>query len=96
MEDLGKWKICSTFVPYCVTDERKVPTLQAYQEFIQSVEDNHSLLGSITTGDETCCFHYYPQTKKRTKTWNCARQTLQYTKNSIPQVKVMLVTFFNS
>jgi hypothetical protein len=36
VEDIGKWKICTRFVPHC--SMKRMFTLQACQEFIQSVE----------------------------------------------------------
>jgi hypothetical protein len=44
VEDLGKRKICARFVPHCVANERNAVRLQARQEFIQSVNDDCSLL----------------------------------------------------
>jgi hypothetical protein len=52
VEDLGKRKICARFVPHYLADEQKALRLQTCQEFIQSVDDDRSLLGSIVTGDE--------------------------------------------
>jgi hypothetical protein len=43
VEDVGKWKICASFVPHCLIDERNVLTLQACEECIQSVDDDRSL-----------------------------------------------------
>jgi hypothetical protein len=79
VEDLGKRKICARFVPYCLTEKQKALRLQTSQEFIQYLYDDRSLLDSIVTGDETCCFQYDSQTKG--KTWNAARQALQDTKH---------------
>jgi hypothetical protein len=44
MENLGKQKIYSRFVPHYLTDEQKALRLQACQEFIQfvRVNDGHS------------------------------------------------------
>jgi hypothetical protein len=56
VEDLGKWKICVRFVLHCLAEEQKALRLQASQEFIQSENDDHPLLGSIVMGDETWCF----------------------------------------
>jgi hypothetical protein len=53
---LRKWKIYTRFVSHRFTDEKKALKLQACQEFIHSVDDNHSLLDSAVTGDETWCF----------------------------------------
>jgi hypothetical protein len=65
VEDLGKLKICARFVLHCLTDEKKALRLQACQEFIQSVDYDLTLLDSGVKGDETYCFQYDPQTKRR-------------------------------
>jgi hypothetical protein len=97
MENLEKQKICARFVPHCLTDEQKALKLQACQEFIQFVGDDHSLFHSTGTGDETWCFQCDPQTKTQSMTWRSPSSPrhkkfrFQKSKN-----KVMLVTFFDS
>jgi hypothetical protein len=66
-------------------EEQKALILQACPEFIQSVDDNHSLLDSVVKGNETWCFPYDPKT--RNKAWNGACQALQDTKFYISKVK---------
>jgi hypothetical protein len=46
-----KTKIWTKFAPHCLTNEKKALRLQACQEFIQSVDEDHSLLDSIVMGD---------------------------------------------
>jgi hypothetical protein len=53
VEDVRKQNICARFVPHCWTDEKTALRLQAYQEFIQSVDDDRSLLDSAVTAEET-------------------------------------------
>jgi hypothetical protein len=53
VENLGKQKICTRFVPYCMTDKKKALRLEGCQEFIQFVDDDCSLTDSVRTGDET-------------------------------------------
>jgi hypothetical protein len=67
VEDLGKMKICAGFVPYSLTAEQKAFRLQACQPFIQTVDDELSLLDSVVRSDETWCFQYDPQTKTQSK-----------------------------
>jgi hypothetical protein len=43
-KNLGKWKICARFVPYCLTNEQKALRLEACQEFTQSADDDCSFL----------------------------------------------------
>jgi hypothetical protein len=77
-------------------NERKALGLQACQQFIQSVDDDFSVLGSILTASETWCFQYDPATKRQLMEWrspNCQRLKqfrFQKSKN-----RVMLVTFFD-
>jgi hypothetical protein len=69
----------------CLTDEQMSVRLQACQEFVQSMDDNRSLLDSIVMGYETWCFQYDSQTKD--KTWSATRQALQDIKILISEVK---------
>jgi hypothetical protein len=72
--------------------------LQAYQEFIQSVDDDRSLLDSNVTADETWFFQYYPRTKRERMEWRSTSSPRHPQKNRFQksQNKVMLVTFFDS
>jgi hypothetical protein len=56
LEDIGKLKICIRFFPHCLTDEQKALRLQACQEFIQFVDDDHALLDSVVMADGTWYF----------------------------------------
>jgi hypothetical protein len=69
MEDLGKRKICATFVPHSLTDKQKALRLQTSQECIQSVDVDRSLLDSVVMGNETWCFQYHHQTKTQRMEW---------------------------
>jgi hypothetical protein len=85
MEHLGKRKICARFVLYSLTNEQKALRLQACQEFIQSVDDDRSLLDSVVMGDETWCFQYDPQTKRQSMEWHSLSSPRQ--KISVSKVK---------
>jgi hypothetical protein len=77
-------------------DEQKALRLLVYQEFIQSVDDDHSLFDSHVTADKTWFFQYDPRIEKA---WSGARQAFQDTKNfdfKNQKNKVILVTFFYS
>jgi hypothetical protein len=63
VEGLGKQKICTRYIPHCLTDEQKALRLQVCQGFIQSLNDDHPLLDSVVKAEETWCFQYDPQTK---------------------------------
>jgi hypothetical protein len=77
VDDLGKWKICATFVPRCFTDAQEALIPQARQEFIRSVDDDISWLGSAVTGDETWCFQHDHQTKELSMEWRSPRPPRQ-------------------
>jgi hypothetical protein len=96
VEDFGKRKFSTLFIPHCLTDEQKALRLKACEEFIQSVHDDRSMLDSVATGDEKWCFQCDPETKD--KAWSGTHQALQDTKNfSFKSQKTeMLVTFFDS
>jgi hypothetical protein len=65
VEDSIKRKICSRFVMHCLSDEQQALTLQACREFIQSVDDEHSLLDSMVSGGKTMHIEYGSQTKRQ-------------------------------
>jgi hypothetical protein len=52
VENFEERKICARSVPLCLTDEQKALRLQTSQEFIQSGDENRSLLDSVVTDDE--------------------------------------------
>jgi hypothetical protein len=61
-----------------------------------NLDNNHSLLNSVVKGDETWCFQYDLQTKRKhgivlTRPFKTQNFLFQKSKN-----KVMLVTFFDS
>jgi hypothetical protein len=65
-------------------------------EFIQSAGDDHSLLASYVTDEETWCFQYDPQTKRQSMEWSL--QSSPSTKNFYfkSQKTEMLVTVRDS
>jgi pyoverdine/dityrosine biosynthesis protein Dit1 len=61
LEDLAKRKMYNGFVRYILSDEQTALRLQVYQEFIQSIEHDLSLLGSTATRHETWRLQYDPK-----------------------------------
>jgi len=55
LEDLGKRKICSPFVPHKLTDEQKAKRMETSGDFITMSDQDPSFLQTIVTGDETWC-----------------------------------------
>ena len=54
-DDLGKWKICSRFVPHKLTDEQKTKQMETSGDFISMCDQDPLFLENIVTGDETWC-----------------------------------------
>jgi len=97
IEDLGKRKICSKFVPHFLTDEQKLMRLESSLELMQSVDKQPKFLEAIVTGDETWCFQYDPECKRQSMEWRSKssprQQKFRFQKS---KTKVMLITFFDS
>jgi hypothetical protein len=54
--------MCATFVPHCFPDQEKADLrLQAYQKFIQSVDDDRTFLDSNVMAYETWFFQRDPR-----------------------------------
>jgi hypothetical protein len=72
-----------------LTDEQKAVRLQANQKFIQSVDDDHSELGSLVTGNETWRLGVSSMiAKQKDKTWKAARKDVEDKKKLISKVKI--------
>jgi hypothetical protein len=76
VEDIGKWKICNTFIPHCLICEENVHTasLSGIYSFVEMIIP--FFFHSNATGDETWCFQYDPQTND-----NGVRQAPEGTRN---------------
>jgi len=62
-KDLGKWKICSRFVPHKMTDEQKAKRMETTGDFITICDQDPSFLWTVVTGDETWCYQFDPESK---------------------------------
>ncbi|KFM57786.1 hypothetical protein X975_14595, partial [Stegodyphus mimosarum] len=92
-QDLGKRKVCSRFVPHCLSDDQKQVRMDTCGELIDNA--NPAFLDSIVTGDESWCYQHNPETKRQNTEWRSLSSPKQK-KNLISKVKVMLIAFFDS
>ena len=68
-EDLGKRKICSRFVLYKLTDEQKAKRMETSGDFITICDQDPSFLRTTFTGDETWCYQFDPESKRKSLEW---------------------------
>ena len=95
---LGKWKICSRFVPQKLTDEQKAKRMETSGDFIISMCDQDPLLlENIVTADEAWCYQFDQESKWQSIAW-CSptsprpkRSRLQKSK-----AKTLLIAFFHN
>jgi len=94
--DLQKQKICSGFVPHCLTPEQKDRRIAACRDLTATADSDPDFFKKIVTGDETWCFAYDPTTKHqstaRVRETSPRLKKLRFQKS---RVKTMLVVFFN-
>jgi len=97
VEDLGKRKVASQFVPHALSDDQRHKRVQYAKDIIKTAHRNKNFLNSIVAEDETWCFHYDPTTKCQSAEWKSPaspkgkKVCLQKSK-----VKKMLVCFYDS
>jgi len=97
VEDLGKRKVASRFVPHSLSDDQRHKHVQYAKDIIKTSRRNKNFLNSIVAEDETRCFHYDPTTKCQSAEWKSPvspkgkKVCLQKSK-----VKTMLVCFCDS
>ena len=63
VEDLGKRKFTSRFVPHALSDDQKHESVQYAKDISKTAGRNKNFLNSIVAEDETWCFRYDPTTK---------------------------------
>jgi hypothetical protein len=68
-EDLGKRKLCASFVPHSLTPEQREDRVTSCQDIIVMADTDNNLFNKIITGDETWCFAYDPETKLQSSEW---------------------------
>jgi transposase len=63
LDDVGKKKVCTNFVPHLLMPEQKTLRMESCGNFVEIVKKDESVLSKIVTGGETWCFMYDPTTK---------------------------------
>jgi len=70
VEDLGKRKVASRFVPHSLSDDQRHKRVQYAKDIIKTARRNKNFLNSIVRAeDETWCFRYDPTTKRQSAEW---------------------------
>jgi hypothetical protein len=69
LEDLGKRKLCASFVPHFLTPEQREDRVTSCQDIIAMADADKIFLNKIITGDETWSFASDPETKRQSSEW---------------------------
>jgi len=97
VEDLGKRKVASWFVPHTLSDDQRHERVQYAKDIITAAHRYKNFLNLIVAEDETWCFRFDPTTKCQSAEWKSPASPkgkkvhLQKSK-----VKTMLVCFCDS
>ena len=65
VEDLGKRKVASRFVPHSLSEDQRHERVQYAEDIIKTACRYKNFWNSIVTEDETWCFRYDPTTKRQ-------------------------------
>jgi len=97
MEDLGKRKVASQFVPHALSDDQRHEHVQYAKDIIKTARKNKIFLNSIVAEDETLCFRFDPTTKCQSAEWkSLASRKGKKVRLQKSKVKTMLVCFCDS
>ena len=77
--------MCARFVPHSLTPEQREDRLTSCQDIIAMADVDKSFFNKITTGDETWCFAYDPETNRQSSEW-VGETSLARKKTEIPKV----------
>jgi len=69
VEDLGKRKVASRFVPHSLSGDQRHERVRYAKDIIRTALRNKNLLNSIVAEDETLCFRHDPTTKRGSAEW---------------------------
>ena len=96
-EDLGKRKLCASFVPRSLTPEQREERVASSQDAVAMADADKRFLNKIITGNETWCCAYDPETKRHNSEWvgetSPRPKKLKFRRS---RIETMLVTFFDS
>jgi len=97
VEDLGKRKVVSRFVPHALSDDKRHECVPYAKYFIKTARRNKNFLNSIVAEDEYWCFRYDPTTKRQRAEWkSLASPKGKKVRLKKSKVKTMLVCFYDS
>jgi hypothetical protein len=93
-EDLGKRKLCARFVPQSLTPEQREDRVTSFQDIIVMADEDTHFFNKIITRDETWCFAFDPETKRRNSEWvGKASPQPKKRKFQRSRIKAMLIIF---
>jgi len=96
-EDLGKRKLCARFVLHSLSHEQREDRVTSCQDIIALAYADKIFFNKIIMRDETRCFAYDPETKRKSSEW--VDETSPWPKKLEFQrshIKKMLITCFDS
>ena len=97
VEDLGKRKVVSRFVPHAFSDDQRYERVQYAKDIIKTARRNKNFLNSIVAEVETWRFRNDPTTKRPCAEWKSHASPKG---NKVPlqksKVKTMLLCFYDS
>jgi len=97
VEDLGKRKVASRFVPHGLSDDQRHERVQYSKDIIKTAGRNKNFLNSIVAEDETLCFCYDLTTKCQSAEWKSpASPKGKKVRLQKSKVKTMLMCFNDS
>jgi len=69
-EDLDMWKLSAKWVPKCLNADQKRQRCQSSEQLFKFFRhDPNDFLSRLVTMDETCLYHYDPETKQQSVEW---------------------------
>jgi histone-lysine N-methyltransferase SETMAR len=94
-EDLGKRKLCTSFVPHPLTPEQREDQVTSCEDIITMADADKNFFNKIITGEDTWCFAYDPITKLQRSEWvGETSPWLKKLKFQRSHIKTMLIIFF--
>ena len=64
MDTLGYSKVCARWAPRQLIEARKQSRLEACSKLLEYFHSDKTFLQRIVTGDETCVYHFEPESKR--------------------------------
>jgi len=69
-EDLDMRKLSAKWVPKCLNADQKRQRCQSSEQYLEFFRrDPNGFLSRLLTMDETCLYHYDPETKQQSMEW---------------------------